>query len=892
MKRNLSPFNGIVLTSLLILLLSLIQINCNSQVLVSYDFFGCTGNETEGKKNFCISGMQATSLKRSNSIKPYKIQNMFCSGYWSTDNKIDLNKYIEFTLSPDCGKSAKLTKMRFFHQKTSLGPTIISARTSMDGFTSGQGESIKIAVSNKTNASTIYFSLPEITEPLTIRIYAYNSEREWGQWGIINYYDNEPDLIIYGKIIDLPIQINEIDAETQADGCDEFVELYDGGCGNKSLNNHVLVFYEGSTGKSYKSIDLSEYKTNQNGYFTIGSENTENANIVCFNESDYIKDGSNAIALYSGSASDYPIGSLADTLNLLDAVLYKGETPESELLTHLLKPDELSVDENNFGKAKEYSIQRIIDGSGGARRTNTFSPVYPTPGEKNFDAVWAGSLNNEWSEGSNWIPSHTPPEISDNVFIPSNVNNYPDIQSLETIGKIVLDDDAQINGQEYLNSSNVEVLHKIYFNPDHSKIERWQYLASPFQGIKAYDILSQNNRVDLWIAEYDNSLSENINDCWSYITIPEQTLDDNKGFAITSINDETEEGRKICSPWYILKSKGTLKSSDSPVSYDMHIINSGWHLIGNPFLAPIDWFDNNNIDYTNIQGRASYIYNPVTENYLTLISDGEGSGTVVPSTYNQYIPAMQGFFVEANNNGVFYLNPDSRSNTKSSFLKSNDLNDIISISVGDSIYEDETIIAVKEEASNEFDRLDAHKFITTQRLVPQVFTECADEHKLVYNCVKNLSGEIPVIITGEKGNTYNLKINVSSIQKDSYKMKFKNLNTNEEMEITNELNTKITISEEDSEAKFILSIYKSQADNEVLEKGCTNPRITFKDGMIICDTKNNIPATITIYNYSGMQVAKFNVLQNTSYFPIPDLSGIHILNFISNKHRFSQKINF
>ena len=73
----------------------------------------------------------------------------------------------------------------------------------------------------------------------------------------VNTPNRENVVIEDGGGNDPVIVINEIDADTEGSDVLEFVELYDGGLGNTSLDGHILVFYNGSNNQSYATYDLS-----------------------------------------------------------------------------------------------------------------------------------------------------------------------------------------------------------------------------------------------------------------------------------------------------------------------------------------------------------------------------------------------------------------------------------------------------------------------------------------------------------------------------------------------------------------------------------------------------------------------------------------------------------
>ena len=188
-----------------------------------------------------------------------------------------------------------------------------------------------------------------------------------------------------------PIIINEVQADTPGTDTMEFIELYDGGLGNTPLNNHFVVFYNGSNDLSYKTIDLLGKSTNADGYFVIGDPGLLTtlpgsfaANNTLTITPDGLQNGQDAIALYTGSASSIPDGSAPTTTNLLDAVVYDTSDPDDPGLAVLVNAGQPQINQNGSGDSGgNHSIQRCPNGSGGARNTNTYAASLPTPGAPN-----------------------------------------------------------------------------------------------------------------------------------------------------------------------------------------------------------------------------------------------------------------------------------------------------------------------------------------------------------------------------------------------------------------------------------------------------------------------------------------------------------------------------
>ncbi|WP_103069112.1 T9SS type A sorting domain-containing protein [Aquimarina sediminis] len=179
--------------------------------------------------------------------------------------------------------------------------------------------------------------------------------------------------------------INELDADTQGSDALEFVELYDGGTGNTSLNGYVLVNYNGSNNTSYNAIDLDGFSTNAEGYFVIGNAAVANVDIVV--PGNTFQNGADAVALYFGDATSFPNGTAVTTDNIIDAIVYDTDDADDVELLVLLNTDQPQVNENTNGNKDSESLQRAPNGQGGARNTSTYVAKAPTPGTDNDGVI-------------------------------------------------------------------------------------------------------------------------------------------------------------------------------------------------------------------------------------------------------------------------------------------------------------------------------------------------------------------------------------------------------------------------------------------------------------------------------------------------------------------------
>ncbi|WP_233378925.1 endonuclease/exonuclease/phosphatase family protein [Maribellus sp. CM-23] len=189
----------------------------------------------------------------------------------------------------------------------------------------------------------------------------------------------ENEKYVFVEVISLII--NEVDADTPGTDTEEFIELYDGGLGNKALDGYIVVLYNGSNDLSYAAYDLAGYFTNADGYFVIGNADVANVDLVV--ASNAIQNGADAVALYKDTITNFPNGTPVTLTNLEDALVYDTDDSDDAGLLVLLEAGEQQVNENMTGDKDNLSMQRIPNGSGGARMTTSYSMFKPTPGTEN-----------------------------------------------------------------------------------------------------------------------------------------------------------------------------------------------------------------------------------------------------------------------------------------------------------------------------------------------------------------------------------------------------------------------------------------------------------------------------------------------------------------------------
>ncbi|MCF6128057.1 endonuclease [Flavobacterium sp. AS60] len=173
------------------------------------------------------------------------------------------------------------------------------------------------------------------------------------------------------------IVINELDADTPSVDEKEFIEL-------KSttpffaLDGYTVVLFNGSsnglTNLSYYAIDLDGLVTDGNGIILLSNPLVSPSGSYSIPNST-IQNGPDAVAIYLGDATDFPLGTAGTTVNLINALVYSnsGVTSATTLMTDLNVT--ASYNENANSAATTQSIQRKADG--------TYEVKAPTPRANN-----------------------------------------------------------------------------------------------------------------------------------------------------------------------------------------------------------------------------------------------------------------------------------------------------------------------------------------------------------------------------------------------------------------------------------------------------------------------------------------------------------------------------
>ncbi|MCB1630007.1 MAG: DUF11 domain-containing protein, partial [Xanthomonadales bacterium] len=117
-------------------------------------------------------------------------------------------------------------------------------------------------------------------------------------------------------------------------------------------------------------------------YFVLGNAAVVNVGAVFADNT--LQNGADAVALYVGDDTDFPIDTPVTAINLVDALVYDtNDADDAGLLAPLLLTGQPQINEDGNGSKDFESNQRCPDSAGGPRVTTAYRQSSPTPGSQN-----------------------------------------------------------------------------------------------------------------------------------------------------------------------------------------------------------------------------------------------------------------------------------------------------------------------------------------------------------------------------------------------------------------------------------------------------------------------------------------------------------------------------
>lgn len=343
-----------------------------------------------------------------------------------------------------------------------------------------------------------------------------------------------------------------------------------------------------------------------------------------------------------------------------------------------------------------------------------------TPGSHRATVNWVG-VTAPWRLQGNWAEGLIP-DAAHNVVIPNTgtaplvgygMNAYAHDLAIGSAGLVIESHETNGDGS-LITFGNVTGTASVqrFLGAD-----RYWYISQPVTSAAAGVFLH------IWMFTYNEATGS-----WSpFIEDPGTPLNLMQGYAVWTSSTNS---------WYpgvippigdtTVAYEGTLNTGS--LSTPLTSVTDGWNFLGNPYPSSVDW-DAAGWTKTNLTTNAYYVWN--AGSYATYSTGGGGSNTAT-----QYIPAAQGFFVNANASGTLGVSNAVRAHSTQTFWKNREnMLNRLSMTITNGNVNDETVIYFHESATAELDYdFDAFKLMAES--APQAYTMLGEE-KMAINTFNN-----------------------------------------------------------------------------------------------------------------------------------------------------------
>lgn len=319
--------------------------------------------------------------------------------------------------------------------------------------------------------------------------------------------------------------------------------------------------------------------------------------------------------------------------------------------------------------------------------------------------------------------------------------------------------------------------------------------------------------------------------------------------------------------------------------------HKGWNLIGNPYPSPLDWLIETGWGKTPIND-AKYIWNPINQNYTIFLG---GAMPVGLNGGTRYIPANQGFWVQAIQNGTVQVNNSARCGIMEDtpgFYKNGMGNyPIICLRIDVDGFYDETIIRFLKNATDEFDKgLDACKFTGRAGKSPQISSFCADD-LMAINTLSEVKQGMTIDLAFQFSEDKICEISLSPITAldDSIAIFIKDLVTNEIIDLRKTTKFSFFHHKQNNLKRFRLYINPAEdIKNNISSDNAYSVYARGKSIFITKKTSLDLSGNIKVYDMFGRKVAE-KTMPSTNHFSfnLNSASGYYVIEISNTIYRMN-----
>ncbi|MCF8348566.1 MAG: T9SS type A sorting domain-containing protein [Bacteroidales bacterium] len=509
---------------------------------------------------------------------------------------------------------------------------------------------------------------------------------------------------------------------------------------------------------------------------------------------------------------------------------------------------------------------------------------------------WTGAISTAWETAGNWNAAAFP-VTGDLVTIPGSLSNYPVIGTSvgASCNNLTISNGASLRIESTIDGTGSLIIEGTLTNNGTMTAQRyitgssndWHLLSSPvsaqeisgnFTDANGYDFYLYNEPTVEWINRKNLSGGSGVAPYFDVIN-GDLYFTPGKGYLV-AYTDPNANAKSFSGTFNQGNQSIVLTKTDG-------VSSSGANLVGNPYPSSIDWkaasgwtrdmlVDDDPGEGT---GYTMYIWNEASNNYGAFISNGSSGSLGV----TQYIPPMQGFFVNAASAGLLQMTNAVRTHSGAdNWMKQQETTStVLKMQVTHpDLGRDEAIVEFSDTHSG-----GAPKWHSLEPTAPSLWiSEAQKDYSILFSPETRTE---PLALHFQAGNegTYNLSVEADNLQ-------FKQLMLEDlQLGLTQDLlkNNQYTFTADPSDASARFNIHFSVVGLE------ENP---IKDDVLVWK-QNNLLYLKGAENYheAGLFDLQGRLLQRTTLsgddlqtMPSPGKTGMYLIRLLGENHTVSKKL--
>ncbi len=319
--------------------------------------------------------------------------------------------------------------------------------------------------------------------------------------------------------------------------------------------------------------------------------------------------------------------------------------------------------------------------------------------------------------------------------------------------------------------------------------------------------------------------------------------------------------------------------------------NFGWNFVGNSFPSAIDWNLLTPADKVNINNA---IYFRKLDGSVASYVNGAGV-----NGGSSIIPSMQGFWVQVTlgqTTGSVTFRNEHRLHATQQQYKNTVSDNILSITLSNSLSSDETLIRIEKNATLQFDKdYDAFKLYAENKSIPQLYTLTPVKEELSINSfpLNNSALDLPLAYYCKTPGTLLLSFSENPVFFNLYNVTLEDLSENTFTDICTYKNYTFNADSGFNKNRFILHL--EPKINSLQQAISVSESLNYyNNALYIYSLSNTKFSNYCIYNTLGQEISQGNIKTASEVCVIPVLldKGIYVLRLFSKESNKEIKQKF